>query len=174
MAAHLKQRAAEFPPGENVRRESDVYCRGVGGDLPVHADVVVTSSAHCRAGRWEVNGDGVAVAREARRKQREWGDQDLGHAPARLVPLAFESQGKWCVEAVAELARLARQRGAALSACPRAAALAAAACQRRWRTWVSIALQRGNAGMVLASLGRPLPPPADSDLLLLVPDLHGT
>ena len=63
VAAHLKQKAVEFPPDADLRRESDVYCRGAGGDLPVHADVVVTSSAHCNGGRWEANGDGIAVAR---------------------------------------------------------------------------------------------------------------
>ena len=133
---------------------------------------MVTSSVHCNAGRWEVKGDGIAVAREARRKQREWGDKSLGRAPARLVPLAFESQGKWCAEAVEELARLARFKNSQLLASPRDAALAASACQRRWRTWVSISLQRGNAAMVLAALGRPLPSPLDADLLQAGPELH--
>ena len=172
LSAHLRQKAVEFPPGTGLRRESDVYCRGAGGDLPVHADVVVTSSAHCPGGRWEVTSDGIAVAREARRKQREWGEPSLSHAPARLVPLAFESQGKWCVQAVEELARLARFRSSQLSASPQDAAQAAAACQRRWRTWVSIALQRGNAAMVLAALGKPLPGPVDADLLQAAPDVH--
>ena len=172
LAAHLKQKAVEFPPDADLRRESDVYCRGAGGDLPVHADVVVTSSAHCNGGRWEANGDGIAVAREARRKQREWGEKSLGRAPARLVPLAFESQGKWCTQAVEELARLARFKSSQLSTSPRDAAVAASGCQRRWRTWVSISLQRGNAAMVLAALGRPLPTPLDADLLQAAPELH--
>ena len=50
LAAHLKQKAVEFPHAADLRRESGVYCRGAGGDLPVHAGVVVTSSAHCNGG----------------------------------------------------------------------------------------------------------------------------
>ena len=121
---------------------------------------------------WDVNSEGVAVAREARRKLREWGEQSLGHAPARLVPLAFESQGRWCVQAVEELARLARLKCVQLAAAPPDAAVAAAACQRRWRTWVSVALQRGNAAMVLAALGKPVPAAPDADLLQAEPDVH--
>ena len=76
-AAHLKQKAAQFPTGD-YRRISDVFCRGVAGDLP-HLDVVVTSSIHNHALEWQVASEGVAVAREERPKPREWGyDEILG------------------------------------------------------------------------------------------------
>ena len=61
LSAHLKQKAAEFPPGD-YSRNSDVCCRGVAGDLPVHLDVVVTSSIHNHAHEWQVANVGVAVA----------------------------------------------------------------------------------------------------------------
>ena len=110
LSAHLKQKAAEFPPGE-FRLVSDVYCRDVGLDLPVHLDVVVTSSVHNRTGEWEIAGEGVAVAREERRKFREWGADEISGCTARLVPMAFESQGRWERSAIGELERLARLKG---------------------------------------------------------------
>ena len=53
LSAHLKHQAAEFPPGD-CRRISDVYCRGVAGELTVLLEVLVTHE-------WEVAGEGVAV-----------------------------------------------------------------------------------------------------------------
>ena len=138
----------------------------------MHADVVVTATAHIRQGRWETCGSCIACAREERRKLAEWGEQHLGHCPARMVPLAFESQGKWGARAVQELARLARLKGSLLAASPVEAQLVVQASLRRWRRWVSVALQRGNAAMVLASLGKPTPLDVDGDLLLAEPDLH--
>ena len=44
---------AEFTPGE-FRRISDVCCRGVAGDLPVHLNEVVTSSVHNHSNEWQV------------------------------------------------------------------------------------------------------------------------
>ena len=72
LSAQLKQKAAEFPLGD-CRMISDVYCRGVAGDLSVHLYVVVTSWTHNHAHEWQVASEGVAVAREERRKLREWG-----------------------------------------------------------------------------------------------------
>ena len=65
LSAHLKQKAAEFPPGD-FRQISDVCCGGVAVDLPVHLDVVVTSSIHNHAHEWHVANAGVAAAREER------------------------------------------------------------------------------------------------------------
>ena len=62
LSPHLKQKTAEFPPGE-FRRISDVYCRGVAGDLPVHLD----------AGEWQIAGECVAVAQEESRKAPRMG-----------------------------------------------------------------------------------------------------
>ena len=85
LSAHLKQKAAEFPPG-GYRRISDVYCRGVAGDLSVHLGVVVTSSIHNHAHEWHVANAGVAVAREERRKLREGLRRDSGvHSETRPV-----------------------------------------------------------------------------------------
>ena len=136
LSAHLKQKAAEFPPGD-FRRISDVYCRGVAGDLPVHLDVVVTSSIHNHAHEWHIANVGVAVAREERRNLREWGYDEILGCTARLVPLAFESQGRWGQSAINELERLARLKGGLLAGSPHEAANVAAASLARWRHWLS-------------------------------------
>ena len=114
LSAHLKQKAVEFPPGDK-RRISDGYCRGVAGDFPVHLDVVVTSSIHNHAHEWQVASEGVAVAREERRKLCEWGYDEILGCTAKLVPLAFESQGRWGQSAISELERLARLKGGLLA-----------------------------------------------------------
>ena len=48
---------------------------------------------------------------------------------------------------------------------PYEAANVATASLARWRRWLSVVLQRGNAAMVLAALGKPQPAPIDADLL---------
>ena len=80
------------PPGE-FRGVSDVYCRGVAGDLPVHLDVVLTSSVHNHAREWHIAGEGVAVAREERRKR----DSSRGHLKARADGdrVQFSSSSGW-------------------------------------------------------------------------------
>ena len=98
LSAHLKQKAAEFPPGE-FRRVSDVYCRGVAGDLPVHLDVVVTSSVHNHAGERQIACEGVSRrTRGAPEAPRIGGADEISECRVRLVPLAFESQGRWSVD----------------------------------------------------------------------------
>ena len=169
LSAHTKQVAAEFPPGGG-HTVSDVYCRGVMGDLPVHADVVVTSTAHCDHGVYTVCSAGIAVGREERRKIGEW--KVRAGASARLVPLSFESQGRWGELAVQELARLARMKGSLQAGSPPEAAAIARASLKRWRRWVAVALQRGNAAMIVASLGQPSPEILDIDLLQAAGDEH--
>ena len=135
------------------------------GDLPVHLDVVVTSSIHNHAHEWQVASEGVAVAREERQKLREWGNDEILGCTARLVPLAFESQGRWGQSAISELERLARLKGGLLKESPHDTANVATASLARWRRWLSVVLQRGNAAMVLAALGKPQLEPIDANLL---------
>ena len=40
----------------------------------------------------------------------------------------------------------------------------------RWRRWLSVVLQRGNAAMVLAALGKSQPELVDADLLQVPAD----
>ena len=171
LSPHVKQKAAEFPPGD-FGRISDVFCRGVAGDLPVHLDVVVMSSIHNHAHEWHIANVGVAAVREERRNLREWGYDEILGCTARLVPLAFESQGRWGQSAINELERLARLKGGLLAGSPHQAANVAAASLARWRRWLSVVLQRGNAAMVLTLQGKPQPEPIDADLLQGGRELH--
>ena len=88
------------------------------------------------------------------------------------MPIALESQGRVGDLAQAELARLARMKGILLAASPAEANAVAKASIRRWRRWLSVALQRGNAAMVMASMGRPQPCAVDADLLQAAGDVH--
>ena len=71
---------------------------------------------------------------------------------ARLVSLAFERQGRWRHSAIGELERLARRKGSLMAGSPREAANVATASLARWRRWLSVVLQRGNAAMVRTAL----------------------
>ena len=48
---------------------------------------------------------------------------------------------------------------------PIEAANVATASLARWRCWLCVVLQRGNAAVVLAALGKPQLAPIDADLL---------
>ena len=138
----------------------------------MHLDVVVTSSTHNHTHEWQVASEGVAVAREECRKLREWRNDEILGCTARLVPLAFESQGRWGQSAISELERLARLKGGLLAGSPYEAANVATASPERWRHWLSVVLQRGNAAMVLTALGKPQPEPIDTDVLQGGSELH--
>ena len=153
LQSQLKQIATEFPVDETARRVSDVRCSGCDGDLPVHYDVVVACSAQMRSGIRSVAQAGVLVEREERRKKSEWKAQSLAGCPARLVPLAFESQGRAGAETAAELLRLARIRSARLADAPDQADALIRSALVRWRKQLSVTLQRANATLALTSLG---------------------
>ena len=83
------KKAAEFPPGE-FRRISDVYCRGVAGDLLVNLDGVTSSVRNQASGRLRArvsqshesvessaNGD-LTKSRDVRR------DSSLWHSRAKV------------------------------------------------------------------------------------------
>ena len=93
---------------------------------------------------------------------------------ARLVPVALESQGRCGGLAQQELSRLARMKGTILAGDPTAANAVARASIRRWRRWIAVTLQKGNAAMVMAALGQPQPAAVDGDLLQAAGDVHST
>ena len=139
----------------------------------MHADVAVTSTAQPHGKgtiTYTVSGAGVAVASHERRKIREWAVVD--GASARLIPLAFESQGRWGHHAIQELGRLARIKGNAQADSPQEATAVTRASLKRWRREIGIALQRGNARIAIASLGQPVPETLDFDLLQAAGDFH--
>ena len=129
----------ELGPGTDV--EADV--RAVGGPSePVrYADVVVTHPVQTRAGRTTGSGPGVAAAREERGKHGDYMPRPGGR-PVLLVPLAFESYGRWGKLAALELRRLARRRSERVDAANSVDASSVyRGCLRRWRQEVAVALQ---------------------------------
>ena len=70
------------------------------------------------------------------------------------------------------LAPLPRTILSQLAGSPHEAANVAAASLARWLRWPSVVLQRGNAAMVLAALGKPQPEPINADLLQGASELH--
>ena len=74
--------------------------------------------------------------------------------------------------AIVELERVARLKGGLMAGSPIEAANVATASLARWRRWLTVVLQRGNAAMVLAALGQPQPAPIDADLVQGESDIH--
>ena len=107
----------------------------------------------------------MVVAREESRKLRERGNNEILRCTARLsLTLGIREPGPLGSDAVAEVERLARLKGGLMSGSPIEAANVATASLARCRGCLSVVLQRGNAAMVLAALGRPQPAPIDADL----------
>ena len=68
-----------------------------------------------------------------------------------MVPLAFETYGRWGEHAVRELRRLARRRAERADAQQAVDPTAVyRGCLRRWRQEVSVALQMGNFAIYAA------------------------
>ena len=91
-----------------------------------------------------------------------------------MIPLAFETFGRWGEHAVRELRRLARRRAERPDAQQAVDPTAVyRGCLRRWRQEVSVALQMGNFA-IYAACAKPLrgdgfgfhaAPHADDDLV---------
>ena len=145
---------------------------GVMGDLPTHFDVVVHASARQQNSEWHVARAGVTVNTAEKRKRSVWGADALSRCPARIAPLAWETQGRWGKTAVEELTRLAKIRAAIVHEPGVEASALATASLRRWRRRLSVTLQRGNAQAFLACSGTPAAPPLEDIGFILDP--HGS
>ena len=98
---------------------------------------------------------GVRVRALEQDKVDAWDAADLGDLGPRVVPVAFESQGRWGPVAVLELRRWAKARNTAAGTGAVPAAAARGALLRRWRTRLACALARGSARLLLAGLRSP-------------------
>ena len=148
-------RPSSYPPllpGVPTTRRADVRV-AAGPESPLtFLDIVVTASAHLDRGAWHVGGPGTRVRAEEKRKRDEWavaGGPGAAAAP-RLVPFAWEGQGRLGPAGCGALAAWAKLRVAPLRASlgPIRASAAKAALLRRWRAQVSCALQRANVDMI--------------------------
>ena len=166
-SASIEQLAVELPEppirAAPVHRRADVrIATSRNGDPMTFLDVTVTATAHWDgaagdAGAWQVWPCGARCREAEQDKRRRWAEEDepLPGAP-RLVPVAFEAQGRLGPAGQALLGAWARQHLAPLQLEPLAKGQAMAAFLKRWRCRLSCALQRGNAELVAASL-RPAP-----------------
>jgi len=150
-----EQIVPELGPGDDVLADIRVAS---GPACPVkYLDVVVAHPVCMRQGRRTASGTGVAAEREARAKHVHYRPRPGGRT-VKLVPLAFETYGRWCKESVAELRRLARSRAeidnGRLAVDPLSVYRGAL---RRWRQEVSVALQLGNYRVVSACVGPKTP-----------------
>ena len=148
--------AAELPaPAERprpVHRRSDVRVAAGGASPLTFLDVTVTATPHLDRGSWCVLERGACLRALEHDKLAAWDAAALGDTAPRVVPFAFESQGRWAPAAVLELRRWAKARAAAVGAGAVTYALARGALLRRWRARLACALARGTARMVLAGL----------------------
>ena len=130
--------------GRGPEVESDVRAQGGPSEPVRYADVVVTHPIQLRHGRWTASGPGVAAAREERGKLADYAARPSGR-PVLIVPLAFESYGRWGKAAALELRRLARRRAEQLDATSSVDPSAVyRGCLKRWRQEISVALQLCN------------------------------
>ena len=157
--AETEAYAAELPApvvrGRPVHRRADVRVAASAGSPLTFLDITVTATPHREGGEWRVLERGVRVRALEQDKVDAWGAADLGDLGPRVVPVAFESQGRWGPAAVLELQRWAKVRGAAAGSGGVPAAAAPGALLRRWRTRLSCALARGSARLLSAGLRSP-------------------
>ena len=147
-----------------------------GPTAPIrYADVVVTHPIHWERDHWVGAAQGAAARESERVKWRRYAACPDGN-PVLLVPLAFETYGRWGDAASAELRRLARLRSALAdsrqSVDPNGFFRG---CLIRWRRQVSVVLQQGNAAMLcactaVARAGVHAAPASDSSVADLITD----
>ena len=140
--AETEQCVPELGPGPDV--ESDIRAQGGPAEPVRYADVVVTHPAQMRQGRLYVSRAGVGVAREERAKVSDYQPRAGGRA-VLIVPLAFETYGRWGDSVANELRRLARRRAEQLDARRSVDPTSVyRGCLRRWRQEISVLLQLSN------------------------------
>jgi len=129
-----------------------------GPGAPVrYADIAVTHPVHLSRGRVTADGPGLAAAAQERTKDAAYAPAP-GASSALVIPLVYETFGRWGPRAERELLWLARRRverrgaNTALNS-----AQAFGAVLRRWRQRISVCLMRGNYEVVRAATSEPLP-----------------
>ncbi len=134
---------------------ADIRVTG-GPDAPLtYADVMVTHTASFSSstGTWSPAAPGQAAAEAEKVKQRRYRPA-AGGSSIRLVPLIWETHGRWGRQGMAELRRVARRRATVAASQGSADADAVyRATLNRWRREVSVQLQSWNAAILAASVG---------------------
>ena len=116
---------------------------------------MVTHYAHALRGVWYGSDAGRAVKDAERQKELQYRHDPERGTPIVLVPLCFETGGRWGMKAIHELRRLAKvksQMGLTRNAADKDAVYRATLL--RWRREISCALQQGNAAILMAATGQ--------------------
>jgi len=166
--------APNVPVGDRRRLDMVVYGASARGEAlccdatvvsPLRRNGLPIPRAH------EV--DGAALTRARRRKERTY--PEVGHNGTRLVVLACEVGGRWSVESLDFVRRLARHRAA--QAPPVLRQAVAQAFARRWWTLLGVAVQDALAATIMGLPTGPLPagtaaaaPPFAADVLTAYAD----
>ena len=135
--------------------------RGPPGALGCGGDELDTQPAN----EWQ-------IASEERRKLRAWGHYEILGCMSRLVPPGVRKPGSLGSEHSCRIGTTGKIEGSFMAGSPHEAATVATASLARWRRWLSVVLQRGNAAMMLAALGKPQPASMDADLLQFESDIR--
>ena len=120
-----------------------------------YADVMVTHYAYQQHGEWKGSEAGRAVRDAEICKWIKYRPEEGVGTAVLLVPLCFETGGRWGKQAMYGLRRLARvkaQIGLARQAADKDAVYRATLL--RWRRESSCALQQGNAAILMAATGQ--------------------
>jgi len=157
--AATEQFVPEVGPGTRVR--SDIRARCGPARPTRYADVVITHPFTLIGITWVGHAHAAATEAAEADKYRTYAIRP-GGTPIVIIPLAFETFGRWGPAAVKELRMLARARACRTDV---AAALDPKAAYRgtlrRWRMEMSVLLQRCSAAVVgEAAAVPPQPEPA--------------
>ena len=114
--------------------------------------MVVAHPVHHRAGCQSCASRGVAAARAEAEKLRAYA-VNPGGQPVHIVPLAFESYGRWDKAAEQELKLVARRQVLSDPDSALVPGAAVSALLSRWRPEVFVTLLRGNFFVVEAAVG---------------------
>ena len=124
-----------------------------GGGGVSYLDVVVSHPIHRRGTAWTADACGQAALRADADKRRDY-RAEPGHREVHLVPLSFETGGRWGDAAERLLLDLARGRMAAAGDDAGADLPGAfSILLGRWRQEALCTLLRGNWGVYSSSLG---------------------
>jgi hypothetical protein len=151
--ASVEQAVTEI--GHEVAPKADIRAAGGPASPVTYADVQITHTArYChQADSWTAGPPGAAAHTAELTKKRHYRPRQGGR-PVTMLPLIWETTGRWGQAAAGELRRLARLRA---SQARRSGTADADAVYRatlgRWRREVGVCLQTHNAAVIAAAVG---------------------
>ena len=133
---------------------ADIRASGTAAEPLTYCDVKVTHVVrwHGPTSTWRGEARGAAAAAGEAEKLKIYEPSETG-SPVRIVPLVFETAGRWGEAAARELRRVARARACKIARTAVDPDAVYRATLTRWRRELSTLLQRANTTVVMASAG---------------------